>query len=271
MEAIINYSIGLIGILIGLATSYYFYKKSIRIKEPVYSIKSNNLISGSASTLLNLYIAYKGYQVENLTVSKILFYNRGAETIHRQDIETINPIRFSSEICKVLDASILQANNPSNNIRVHYDPSNKNVFLDFDYLDKNQGAVIQIIHTGLSSEYLELNGDIKGVSKITEISEYSNFRTQLEIILRNKFVIRLANMVFVLGMLAIVAVSLYAIAFPEQALSNPFVIPVPSQFLKPMYIITSVVMTLAIFMVVYTTRMVLRSNQIAPKGLEMFD
>jgi hypothetical protein len=169
----INYVIGIVGVvlaIVGLIASYYFYKKSVRIKEPVYSIKSNNLISGSASTLHNLNISYKKRRVKNLTVSKILFYNRGAETINRQDIATINPLKIASETCTVLDASVLQVNNPANVFKVILEKGSQDVFIDFDYLDKNQGAVIQVVHTGLSSENIGLYGDIKGVEKFVAIA-----------------------------------------------------------------------------------------------------
>jgi len=168
IETILAY-VGIALAVIGLIASYYFYKLSIRKKEPIYSIKSNNLVSGSTSTLENLTIAYKKRKVENLTVSKILFYNRGAETINKQELETINRLRISSETCRVLDASLLQANNISNNVSVSYDKDGNNVFVDFDYLDKNQGAVVQVIHTGLSSKNIGLYGDIKGVQNLRQV------------------------------------------------------------------------------------------------------
>lgn len=166
METIINYTVGILGLIL----AYYFYKKSIRVKEPVYSIRSNNLISGSVSTLENLNISYKDYSVSNLTVSKMLFYNRGAETITRKDLETIHPLSISSETCKILDSTVLQVNNPSNVLKASYDEDNKNVYVEFDYLDQNQGTVIQIIHTGLSSEDLKVHGDIIGVQKLIAVS-----------------------------------------------------------------------------------------------------
>jgi hypothetical protein len=162
--------IAILFFVIGLIPAYYFYKISIKAKEPVYSIKSNNLISGSASTLDNLNISYKKRKVKNLTVSKILIYNRGAETIHRQDIATINPIKISSETCTILDASVLQVNNSANVFKVILEKGSQNIFIDFDYLDKNQGAVIQVVHTGFASENIGLYGDIKGVQKPIQIS-----------------------------------------------------------------------------------------------------
>lgn len=159
----------LLGLLFSVIFGYYFYRKSIRIKEPVYSIKSNNLISGSVSTLENLNISYKDYKVENLTVSKILLYNRGAETITDQDIDTSDRLMIASETCDILDASILQVNKPSNNFRITLDKPTQHVYIDFKYLDQNQGAIIQVIHTGLSSDNLYIYGDIMGVEKLSKV------------------------------------------------------------------------------------------------------
>jgi len=130
--------------IISIIYAYYLQRKSIRIKEPIFSIKSNNLISGTVSILENLTISFKDHKIQNLTISKILFFNRGAETITRQDIETINRLSISSETCKILDGSILQVNNQSNNIKVLYDPANKNVFIDFEYLDKIKGQLSKL-------------------------------------------------------------------------------------------------------------------------------
>jgi len=61
-------------------------------------------------------------------------------------------------------------NNPSNDYKVSLDKASQYVYIDFDYLDKNQGAVIQAIHTGTESRNIVVTGDIKGVQKLIEIS-----------------------------------------------------------------------------------------------------
>ncbi len=163
----VNYALGILGVIlaiIGIALSI----RSIKKKEPIYSIKSNNLISGSVSTLNKLLISYNNQKIENLTVSKILFYNRGSETINKQDIQTINPLRVSSESGNILDASIIQVNHVSNNFYLNNDDEH-DISFGFDYLDIGQGAVIQIIHTGLASEDLNIDGDIKGVQRLIQV------------------------------------------------------------------------------------------------------
>jgi len=168
-DIIIGVTIGIIGIIIGIFGSYYFYRKSLREKAPCWVIRSNNLIKGFSSRFQNLQVLFKGKQVENLTISKVMFWNDGAETIKNDDIETVNRIRISTtKEVSLLDAKILATNNHSSQFEVNLDEENNCVYLEFDYLDKKQGAVVQVIHTGSSSQDLEVIGDIKGVKVITQ-------------------------------------------------------------------------------------------------------
>ena len=173
-------AIGILGIFIGAIVSYYFYKRGIRKKEPVYSIRSFNLISDYVSKYQYLSVKYKTNKVERLTVSKLVFFNRGDETISKQDIDTVNHLAVVGDNGSVLlDAKVLQANNASNNFKLDVDSepheknSTGNYLLGFDYVDKNQGAVIEVIHTGLSSKDLVIKGDIIGVSGLVRLPSNS--------------------------------------------------------------------------------------------------
>lgn len=172
IDVIFNYTVGIIGTILGII-GIVLAVKSIKKKEPTYSIKSVNVISDYATKFENLTVAYKDEKVENFTVSKILFFNRGRETITKEDVDTISPLKISSETCNILDASILQVNKVSNNFKIDLDRENNHIFITFDYLDKNQGVVIQIVHNGLSSDDLLIEGDIKGVQKLVQSSPES--------------------------------------------------------------------------------------------------
>ena len=147
----------------------YLSIKSNKKKDPVYSIKSINVISDYSSKYNNLTVAYKRKKVENFTVSKVLFYNRGAETIDRQNLTTKHHVRVVAVECQVLDARLLQANNLSSDFKVEVDKLNGWVNIDFDYLNTNHGAVFEVIHTGTNSENIALVGDIKGVQKLEQV------------------------------------------------------------------------------------------------------
>lgn len=72
---------------------------------------------------------YAGEQIENLTVTKIAFWNAGNDTIKGQDIDKNKPLT------------------------VHID-------IDFDYFDKNQGGIIQLFHNGKSGNDIKIYGYI---------------------------------------------------------------------------------------------------------------
>ncbi len=174
MDTLINYisiGLGLILAIIGIILQIRSNKK----KEPVYSIKSVNVISDFSSKYQDLAVSYKNREIKNFTVSKILFYNRGAETITLQDIDTVNHLRievrfFDDDRFDLLDVSVLQFNNYSNQFSVTLNTEKDYwALVEFDYLDKNQGAIIQVIHTGLSSDDIHVVGDIKGVQKLEQV------------------------------------------------------------------------------------------------------
>jgi hypothetical protein len=161
-EGIIGTILGLVGII----TGYIFYRKGLRLREPTVSLKTNNLIQDHVSQLDGLEIRYKGHTVKNLSVTKVVFWNNGAETINNSDIVKANPLRIGGfNDVQLLDAQVITSNNDSSRIICEFNDDNE-LLVTFDYLDKGHGAVIQITHTGLSSNDLTVAGQIKGVSEI---------------------------------------------------------------------------------------------------------
>ena len=61
--------------LVALLLAVIFYFRGRYLKEPVWGIDSNNLIAGSEMRIEHFDIWYRKRPVENLTVSKIWFWN----------------------------------------------------------------------------------------------------------------------------------------------------------------------------------------------------
>jgi hypothetical protein len=160
--------LGIVGTILGilgLITGYVFYRKSLRVKEPCWAIRSNNLIQDNISQMSGLEIEYKGHEVQTLTVSKVLFWNKGFETINRDDIVAANPLRIKcSDDVQLLDTKILSENTPSNRFSIEIDDTKSFGNMTFDYMDKDDGVIIQIIHTGTSSSDIAIVGNIKGAT-----------------------------------------------------------------------------------------------------------
>ena len=151
------------GLLLGLTVIFPPKKK------PFYLIKSFNLIKGHSSTINNLDIKYKFYddegksvheEIKSLTTSKILFWNGGRKIINYTDIADSTPLRIvSKKAGKILEANIIQESisNPATNINV--EPKTNIIY--FEFLEPTNGAVIEVLHTGLSSKEIFIEGYIK--------------------------------------------------------------------------------------------------------------
>jgi hypothetical protein len=223
METIINYSIGIIGTILTIY-SIIVQLRSNKKKEPVISMRTNNLISGYSSQFLSLKVLYNEGKIENFSSSIILLYNRGAETITAEDIDTVNHLRVvAKEGITILDASILQENNPSNQFKLAMEYETNEAYILCDYIDQNQGIVIQVLHTGLSSDDLDVVGDIKGVERIIQTPE----RVYTSVFFRKPFFMKnMPKILLFVGVLFItvfILMNVLAFAYPEiyQQLNDP--------------------------------------------------
>lgn len=154
-----SFIIGLILAVIGI----YATIKSKKDKKPSYALWGFNLVKNFKYNIESLEMLHKGEKIENLTVTKLAFWNAGRETINNQDIVTIDPPRIIiKDEGEILDAKIIDINNPSNNFSIDISKEKNSILLNFDYIDKNDGIILQILHTNLSPKSLELIGKIKG-------------------------------------------------------------------------------------------------------------
>lgn len=157
--------------LIGILVRTYFYYKSKKSKTLKYVLKSYNLIKDHTSKFSELNILYKGEEVKNFTVTKMIFWNSGKETIDGKDITNADPLTLAAqEGCRILELTILKANNPASVIKVSENADSKTFTVSFDYLDHLDGAVLNIIHDGTNSNDIRFTGRIKGLKKIVRTS-----------------------------------------------------------------------------------------------------
>lgn len=159
--SILAFVIGIIGIFIGIYT--LLDKKE---KLPHYAITSNNIIRDYVSMFKLLDIKYSDQEIKNFTITKIAFWNKGRETISKEDVVKSDPISIRvKEGYNILDKEIIGTNEDTNNFSLQESVDKSSVDINFDYIDKNNGIVIQILHTGKSSDDIEFCGRIKGVGK----------------------------------------------------------------------------------------------------------
>jgi len=152
----------------GIVTGYIFYRKGLVQKKPVWDVRTENIVSDFISKIDNLEVTYKNQKIENLSFSRIIFWNDGKDPIDKSDISSLNPLSISvtSADVLILDATIVGKNSDASQIGVSISSDRRNVSIEFEYLNRGKGCVIEIVHTGINSEALSIVGDIKGVEKI---------------------------------------------------------------------------------------------------------
>jgi len=243
--------IGVAGVVFGFITSYIFYRIQKRRRELCWSIDSTNLIKGYSSLFEKLDIQYGEQKIENLTVSKIAFWNNGNETIDGKDI-AIPPFILPTDATttKLLDAKIIKTSTVGNRFEIHKKTNDPILLLQFDYLDPQQGVVIQIIHTGVSVLPLAVGGEVKGVKNIEYKSKRLDFFSQAP-----RFFLYF-NVFVVIGFLSIYAYNSIFLGIPA---TNDWTVW-----------LLIFVLPFAVFLVIFDVRQ-MRDTAKIPKGLSVFE
>lgn len=151
---------------IGLILTIYYALKGKKEKVPCFSSNTYNLFSKTHSTIDDLVINYNGKALNELNITKFGFWNAGKATVDSNDIAPLNPLFIKPNKGEILKADLIYQVNPSNNFTISND--GKSIKLNFDYVDFNEGAVIQIFHE--QGCKFSLFGSLKGVRKIKAIN-----------------------------------------------------------------------------------------------------
>jgi len=223
--------IGIIGIVIGI---YLYYSSRIRAK-PVYQFQSRKLIGRPKGVLPDEVEIYFNKQlVSNLRLSYIVFWNAGTMSISGSDIVQLDPVRIElepgSEILKIkiskVSRSVINFDVIKDNIQPHI------ANISFDYLDPNDGATLEILHTGESINPKVL-GTIKGIPKGLTSLGYSNIQAPFPY---REIELMITKRVFLKNFMSAFAISLIIVGLLFIAM--PFItIPFESEVEKTIFLL----------------------------------
>lgn len=160
--------------ILGIVFTIYFYFKSKKNRIPTYIVRTINLVRENVKKIDTVSILYSGEKVKNLSISKIALWNEGKETINSGDVALNNSIKIKiKDDFKFLDSEILFQKNSANDFKIQMSEDNKFISIFFDYFDFEEGLVMQVFHTGNTSDDIYIDGKIKSVNKISR-REHSN-------------------------------------------------------------------------------------------------
>jgi len=147
-------------ITIILALFIFFISKNKKIL--YYDIWGSNIVSKiNNKDIKDIDILYKNKKIDSITITNIVIWNSGNETIRKSDIPSDN--KFKIEILgnnMIYNCEVI--NNKNDFIKLIM--TENMVCIDFEYLEPNQGFIIKVFHTGNDSGCLRLKGAIIGGS-----------------------------------------------------------------------------------------------------------
>lgn len=151
---------------IGIILTVYFYIKGRKFRQISYTYKTTNL-SINGMSLEGLSYVYEGKEIKSISVTDLIIWCSGKETINKNDIAPLDPLKIYSED-KILSAEHIFSNEYCNNFNIL--KTNDNIInVEFDYISKNNGVTIRIIHEGYCGK-LYVTGKIKDGKNISYIS-----------------------------------------------------------------------------------------------------
>lgn len=145
-------------------------KKGISKKRLSFKSISFPIIRENTNSISNVNILYKGEPIPNLTITNFVIWNSSDKSIRENDIVPKSQLHFfvNNFDAKILDISIIKTNNPSNNTQII--PLGEEFIFTFDYLNKKNGVVVQVIHTGQNDD-IKFKGElIDGNLKCEDLS-----------------------------------------------------------------------------------------------------
>lgn len=199
--------------IVGFAYGFIFQRINKEKKEFSFCLKSNHLIRGKRSKFEKLSITYDGQQIDDLCVSKFTVWNSGNRTLNRTDMVDSKELTISVvDECKILDVELIACSEETNNFFVKFEDE-QTVKVLFEYADKKEGVVIQIIHTG-NDEDIQIDCKIKGGNPIKNIVNETAPRLFIKLVKKDVFekisMIAMGIMIVLLfGMSILLALSIF--------------------------------------------------------------
>lgn len=156
--------VGIIGLIAGIVA----YLWSRRRTSLGYVHLGEHVLGGVSDKLPSaIQVQYNGISIPPLTKSVLILWNNGENTVLGKDIVARDPLRLVvGDDGEILSASVLKATREFNDFKILKKPENapNEVEFTFDYLDTNDGVVVEVLHTSTSRKPM-VRGTMRGIPK----------------------------------------------------------------------------------------------------------
>lgn len=150
-----------LSLVLGVFVSWYFFRRSQRVKRISYEVRSELLLGRESQNLpADIVVHYRGRPIQQLNRILVMFWNSGNDLIREGGRIAADELRISLDATRVLDASVRKVRRDGSNIRVV--TRDDSIGVRFDFLDRGDGALIEVLYSGYI-EKPELKGSFQGM------------------------------------------------------------------------------------------------------------
>jgi len=148
-------------------------RKLTRKKKPAWARYTRGIIGIGTGAPPELKLTFNGQPINNAYRTRFIFFNRGNETVRRDDVTQSILIHFQG--AKILRPPVVLAQSKQaieTSVKQVVGDEGDAVRLSFLYLDHNDGMVVEVLHT--ESQNIKCSGNIIGTSEIRYIGQLIN-------------------------------------------------------------------------------------------------
>jgi hypothetical protein len=154
----------ILGLVIGIASCYLTVRVASRTRL-FYALHTSNLIRDADDLAMpDVSISFRRYDkpVINLSVTRFVLWNGGNHGVKRADVRKSIALAISDGH-SILSRNIIARHRADglNEFVCTMSDDRLRLSVEFDFIDRHQGIVVQIFHTGLSNEAFGIDGYVQ--------------------------------------------------------------------------------------------------------------
>lgn len=164
-----------IAALIATIVAIWLAIKAAKKKQPVWAYTTKTIIGLGSDAPEELQLSFAGIPIKEAYRTKFIFFNRGNESIRDNDVKAKVAVHFGQALI-LREPVVVKPSRPDIKFlpRKMIDGANQFVELDFSFLDHDDGAVVEVLHTRNEPE--QCSGTIVGAKPIEELQEFAPYK-----------------------------------------------------------------------------------------------
>jgi hypothetical protein len=154
---------GAIGAAVTVVVGYALLVLQARRAAPCLAFQSSSspVVTRSEQKVGDLEVRFKGVVVPRLTRTRMAMWNPRWAVVEGADIAERDPLRIGFRDADVLDVRLAKQTREA--VSFSAEVRDGDCFIDFDFLDRHDGVILELLHTASDLDRPSIQGTVKGL------------------------------------------------------------------------------------------------------------